>query len=87
LEEKNKRIFWAIFMTTFFAMFGETIPMSFQPQFISGLWVCAVLVFPITQAVIMESLPIEDRSSAMGVSMKKVFPEMFKETLEQLRGL
>jgi hypothetical protein len=61
--------------------------MSFQPQFINGLGVCAVLVFPITQAATMESLPIEDRGSAMGVSMKKVFPEMFKETLEQLRGL
>lgn len=44
MEDKNKRIFWAIFMATFFAMFGETIPMSFQPQFISGLGVSAAVL-------------------------------------------
>jgi len=44
LEEKNKRIFWAIFLATFFAMFGETIPMSFQPQFIGSLGVSAAAV-------------------------------------------
>ncbi len=31
-------------MATFFAMFGETIPMSFQPQFISGLGVSAAVL-------------------------------------------
>ncbi len=31
-------------MATFFAMFGETIPMSFQPQFISDLGVSAAVV-------------------------------------------
>ena len=35
----------------------------------------------------MEALPVEDRGPAAGVSMKKVSPEMFKETLERLRGL
>jgi len=44
LEDKNKRMFWAIFMATFFAMFGETIPLSFQPQFISGLGVSAAVL-------------------------------------------
>jgi MFS transporter, DHA1 family, multidrug resistance protein len=44
LEEKNKRIFWAIFLATFFAMFGETIPMSFQPLFIKNLGISAALI-------------------------------------------
>ncbi|MBT3284391.1 MFS transporter [Candidatus Bathyarchaeota archaeon] len=44
MEKKQQRIFWAIFMATFFAMFGETIPMSFQPQFISSLGVSAAVL-------------------------------------------
>jgi MFS family permease len=44
VEEKNKRIFWAIFMATFFAMFGETIPQSFQPLFIQNLGVSAAVI-------------------------------------------
>ena len=35
----------------------------------------------------MDALPVEDRGPAAGVSMKKAFPQMFKETLERLRGL
>ena len=44
LEKKNERIFWAIFMATFFAMFGETIPQSFQPLFIQNLGVSAAVI-------------------------------------------
>jgi MFS family permease len=44
LEEKNRRIFWAIFLATFFAMFGETIPQSFQPLFIKNLGVSAAVI-------------------------------------------
>jgi MFS family permease len=44
MEKKNQRVFWAIFMATFFAMFGETIPLSFQPQFIGSLGVSTVAV-------------------------------------------
>lgn len=44
MEEKNQRIFWAIFMATFFAMFGETIPSSFLPLFISSLGVSAAAI-------------------------------------------
>lgn len=44
VDEKNKLIFWAIFMATFFAMFGETIPMSFQPLFIKNLGLSAALI-------------------------------------------
>lgn len=33
----------AILLATFFAMFGETIPQSFQPLFIAGLGVTLVL--------------------------------------------
>jgi len=44
LEKKNQRVFRAIFMATFFAMFGETIPLSFQPQFIGSLGLSAAVV-------------------------------------------
>ncbi len=44
MEKKNIRIFWAIFLATFFAMFGDTIPQSFQPLFISHLGVSAAVV-------------------------------------------
>lgn len=44
VEKKNQRIFWAIFMATFFAMFGETIPQSFQPLFIQNLGVSAAVI-------------------------------------------
>lgn len=44
MEKKNQRVFWAIFMATFFAMFGETIPLSFQPQFIGSLGLSAAVV-------------------------------------------
>ena len=43
LEGKAQRIFTAIFFATFFAMFGETIPQSFQPLFIASLGVTLVL--------------------------------------------
>jgi MFS family permease len=44
LDKKNLRIFWAIFFATFFAMFGEGIPLSFQPLFIKGLGVSAATI-------------------------------------------
>jgi len=44
LEGKAQRIFTAIFFATFFAMFGETIPQSFQPLFIAGLGVTPAIV-------------------------------------------
>ena len=44
VDKKNLRIFWAIFFATFFAMFGDTIPQSFQPQFISHLGVSAAII-------------------------------------------
>ena len=44
MDEKNRRIFWAIFLATFFAMFGETIPMSFQPLFIKNLGLSAAVI-------------------------------------------
>lgn len=44
MEKKNQRVFWAIFMATFFAMFGETIPLSFQPQFIGSLGLSTAVV-------------------------------------------
>jgi len=44
LEPKNVRIFWAIFLATFFAMFGDTIPQSFQPLFIAGLGVSPAVI-------------------------------------------
>ncbi len=44
MEKKSQRVFWAIFMATFFAMFGETIPLSFQPQFIGSLGLSAAVV-------------------------------------------
>ena len=44
VEKKNIRIFWAIFFATFFAMFGDTIPQSFQPLFISHLGVSAAII-------------------------------------------
>ncbi len=44
MEPKNIRIFWAIFFATFFAMFGDTIPQSFQPLFIAGLGVSPAVI-------------------------------------------
>lgn len=44
MEGKAQRIFTAIFFATFFAMFGETIPQSFQPLFIAGLGVTPAIV-------------------------------------------
>jgi len=44
LERKNVRIFWAIFLATFFAMFGDTIPQSFQPLFIAGLGISPAII-------------------------------------------
>jgi MFS family permease len=44
LEPKNVRIFWAIFFATFFAMFGDTLPQSFQPLFIAGLGVSPAVI-------------------------------------------
>jgi len=44
LDSKAQRVFTAIFFATFFAMFGETIPQSFQPLFIAGLGVTPAVV-------------------------------------------
>jgi len=44
LENKKYRIFTAIFLATFFAMFGDTIPQSFQPLFIAGLGVSPAVI-------------------------------------------
>ena len=44
MEPKNIRIFWAIFFATFFAMFGDTLPQSFQPLFIAGLGVSPAVI-------------------------------------------
>jgi DHA1 family multidrug resistance protein-like MFS transporter len=44
LDSKAQRIFTAILFATFFAMFGETIPQSFQPLFIAGLGVTPAVV-------------------------------------------
>jgi len=44
LDRKNVRIFWGIFLATFFAMFGDTIPQSFQPLFIAGLGVSPAVI-------------------------------------------
>jgi MFS family permease len=44
LEPKNIRTFWAIFFATFFAMFGDTLPQSFQPLFIAGLGVSPAVI-------------------------------------------
>jgi len=42
--EKVQRAFTAITLATFFAMFGETVPQSFQPLFIAGLGVTPAVV-------------------------------------------
>jgi MFS transporter, DHA1 family, multidrug resistance protein len=44
LDKRNVRIFWAIFLATFFAMFGESVPLSFQPLFIKNLGVNAAVI-------------------------------------------
>ncbi len=44
MDRKAQRIFTAILFATFFAMFGETIPQSFQPLFIAGLGVTPAVV-------------------------------------------
>ncbi|NIN67586.1 MAG: MFS transporter, partial [Anaerolineae bacterium] len=44
LDEKSKGTFTAITLATFFAVFGETIPQSFQPLFIAGLGVTPAVV-------------------------------------------
>jgi MFS family permease len=44
LDRKAQRIFTAILLATFFAMFGETIPQSFQPLFIASLGVTPAVV-------------------------------------------
>lgn len=44
MDSKAQRIFTAILFATFFAMFGETIPQSFQPLFIAGLGVTPAVV-------------------------------------------
>jgi len=44
LDRKAQRVFAAILFATFFAMFGETIPQSFQPLFIAGLGVTPAAV-------------------------------------------
>ena len=44
MDNKAQRVFTAIFFATFFAMFGETIPQSFQPLFIAGLGVTPAVV-------------------------------------------
>ncbi|MBN2334987.1 MFS transporter [Candidatus Bathyarchaeota archaeon] len=44
MDKKGQRIFTAIIFATFFAMFGETIPQSFQPLFIAGLGVTPAVI-------------------------------------------
>ncbi len=44
MNSKAQRVFTAILFATFFAMFGETIPQSFQPLFIAGLGVTPAVV-------------------------------------------
>jgi len=44
LDGKAQRVFTAMLFATFFAMFGETIPQSFQPLFIAGLGVTPAVV-------------------------------------------
>ncbi len=44
MDRKAQRVFTAILFATFFAMFGETIPQSFQPLFIAGLGVTPAAV-------------------------------------------
>ncbi|MFW6109640.1 MAG: MFS transporter [archaeon] len=44
MEKKDVKIFWAIFLATFFAMLGETIPQSFQPLFIRNLGLSAATI-------------------------------------------
>jgi MFS family permease len=44
LDKKNERVFLALFFATFFAMFGETLPLSFQPLFIRNLGLSASLL-------------------------------------------
>ncbi len=44
MDSKAQRVFTAILFATFFAMFGETIPQSFQPLFIAGLGVTPAAV-------------------------------------------
>ncbi len=44
MDEKSKGTFTAITLATFFAVFGETIPQSFQPLFIAGLGVTPAVV-------------------------------------------
>jgi len=44
LDRKAQRVFAAILFATFFAMFGETIPQSFQPLFIASLGVTPAAV-------------------------------------------
>lgn len=44
LDKKSERVFLAIFFATFFAMFGETLPLSFQPLFIRNLGLSASLL-------------------------------------------
>ena len=44
MERKNYSIFLAIFLGTFFAMFGDTVPQSFQPIFIASLGVSPAII-------------------------------------------
>jgi DHA1 family multidrug resistance protein-like MFS transporter len=44
MERRNYTIFLAIFLGTFFAMFGDTIPQSFQPIFIASLGVSPAII-------------------------------------------
>ncbi len=44
MDGKSKRVFTGILLATFFAMFGETIPQSFQPLFIASLGVTSATI-------------------------------------------
>ncbi|MCK5671285.1 MFS transporter, partial [Candidatus Bathyarchaeota archaeon] len=50
-----------------FALIPIATSLWMLPVLNAVLGVCAVLVFPITQASTMEALPVEDRGSATGV--------------------
>jgi MFS family permease len=50
-----------------FALIPLATSLWMLPVLNAVLGVCAVLVFPITQAATMEALPVEDRGSATGI--------------------
>lgn len=47
MEDKAKKAYTELVFATYFAMFSETLPQSFQPLFIAGLGVAPTVVAPI----------------------------------------